>query len=78
MAIVTGFEKVTGKKPRLHPTEVICYWSILPDRGSGSLLQIDTVGSTDREMPGKQSQTLQLTADSARQLYQILKTEFGF
>jgi hypothetical protein len=29
-------------------------------------------------MPGKQSQTLQLTADSARQLYQILKAEFGF
>jgi hypothetical protein len=78
MAIVTGFEKVTAKKPRLHPTEVICYWSILPDQGSGSLLRIDTVGSKDREIPGKQSQTLQLTADIARQLYQILKTEFRF
>jgi hypothetical protein len=78
MAIVTGFEKVTAKKPRLHPTEVVGYWSILPDQGSGSILQIDTVGSKDRELPGKQSQTLQLTADSAHQLYQILKLEFRF
>ena len=78
MAIVTGFEKLTTKKPRLHPTEVICYWSILPDQGFGLLLQIDTVGSKDREIPGKQSQTLQLNVNSAHELYQILKTEFGF
>jgi hypothetical protein len=78
MAIVTGFEKVTVKKPRVHPTEVVGYWSILPDQGSGSILQIDTVGSKDRELPGKQSQTLQLTTNSARELYQILKAEFQF
>jgi hypothetical protein len=51
---------------------------MLPDQGSGSILQIDTVGSKDRELPGKQSQTLQLTTNSARQLYQILKAEFQF
>jgi hypothetical protein len=78
MAIVTRFEKVTTRKPRLHPTQVVCYWSILRDQGSKLLLQLDTVGSKDREMPGKQSQTLQLTADGARDLYEILKTEFGF
>jgi hypothetical protein len=77
MAVITGFERVM-KRPRLHPTEVVCYWSILLDRESGPLLQIDTVGSKSREIPGKQSQTLQLTAEGARQLFHILKAEFGF
>jgi hypothetical protein len=77
MAIVTAFEKV-AKTPRHHPTTVTCYWSILPDKGHGPLLQIDTRGSGEREIPGKQSQTLQLTANSARELFQILKTEFEF
>lgn len=78
MAIVIGFEEVAARRPKLHPTTVTCYWSILPDRGSGPLLQIDTRGSDERKIPNKQSQTLQLTPDVARQLFQILKREFQF
>ena len=42
------------------------------------LIQIDTFGSDEREIPGKVSQTIQLDASSASALYGILKREFGF
>jgi hypothetical protein len=42
------------------------------------LLQLSTYGSEEREIPGKTSQTLQFTRESAAQLYRILKEEFEF
>jgi hypothetical protein len=76
MAVVTRFEKVVPKKLSRHPTTVICYWSVLPGRDGGPLLQLDTRGSSTRENPGKQSQTLQFTVDGARELLPILTDEF--
>jgi hypothetical protein len=76
MAVVIGFEKVIGRKSNRHPTDVICYWSILPSSEGGPLLQLDTRGSNTRTNPGKQSQTLQFTADGARELLRILRNEF--
>jgi hypothetical protein len=76
MAVIRGFEKAT-RKPRTHPTEVICHWAILSDERGPRLIQLDTHGSKDRENPGKLSQTLQLKRDGARQLVEILRREFG-
>ena len=77
MAVVIGFQKKLGAtEPRLQPTTVVCHWSISPDRGMGRLLQLDTVGSKQRQNPGKQSQTLQFTVESARELMRILTNEF--
>ncbi|MCF1448920.1 methionyl-tRNA formyltransferase [Agrobacterium vitis] len=42
------------------------------------LLQIDTYGSVERQIPGKKSQTIQFDRNSAEQLFSILKDEFGF
>jgi hypothetical protein len=42
------------------------------------VLQIDTYGSADRQIPGKKSQTVQFDRNSAEQLFGILKSEFGF
>ncbi len=42
------------------------------------IVQIDTYGSHDREIPGKKSQTLQLDREGGERLYEILKREFGF
>jgi len=42
------------------------------------LLQINTSGRRDREIPDKVSQSIQLDQDSAAQLFTILKDHFGF
>jgi hypothetical protein len=42
------------------------------------LLQINTTGRSDKEMPGKVSQSIQLDESSASQLFGILKSHFGF
>jgi len=52
---------------------VVCHWSAAND-----LLQLSTYGSEEREIPGKTSQTLQFTRESAAQLFRILKEEFKF
>ncbi len=78
MALVEGFQK-RERIPKLHPTQVICGWSTLADEsGAASLLQLDTTGSEERENPGKQSQTVQFSRDSAYELYKILEMAFGF
>jgi hypothetical protein len=78
MAVVDKFER-EHKQPKTQPTHVICHWSVLHgDNGNTSLLQFDTRGSEVREKPEKQSQTLQLTRESAKELFEILKSEFKF
>lgn len=78
MARIVSFEPHTLKRPQTHKTHVPCFWSIV-DPGDGTrLLQLDTRGSSKREMPGKLSQTVQLDRKSAEQLFAILKREFGF
>jgi hypothetical protein len=47
----------------------------LPD--GGSVIQIDTEGSTDRANPGKQSQTIQMGREAAQELFEILKRTYG-
>lgn len=77
MAIVTRFEKVQGAG-RLHPTQVVAKVKTFGDASKAPIVQIDTMGSNDREIPGKLSQTIQLTEDSARQLYEILRDAYRF
>ncbi len=60
----------------MHPTIVECHYSISNIAGK-RLLQLDTMGSTDRENPGKLSQTLQMDENGARQLIALLKAEFA-
>ena len=76
MAVITGFERDPTRRPKRQPTSVVCHWSIAHEPGGDLLLQLDTLGSRARQHPGKQSQTLQLTANAARQLFDILKAEF--
>jgi hypothetical protein len=46
--------------------------------GEFPIVQIDTYGSEDRKIPGKQSQTLQLGKEAAFELYKILKETYSF
>ena len=41
-------------------------------------VQIDTYGRSDREHPGKISQSIQLDEKSARYLFDLLKVEYNF
>ncbi|KNY18536.1 hypothetical protein AKG11_03890 [Shinella sp. SUS2] len=42
------------------------------------LVQISTYGRSSRQDVGKMSQTFQLDEEAARQLFGIMKAEFGF
>jgi hypothetical protein len=78
MALVTELVKEEVKRPKLHPTQLPCYWSISFVDGSESpVLQLDTRGSPGRQSRPKQSQTLQFDRRSAEQLFLILKREFN-
>jgi hypothetical protein len=48
------------------------------ERDGRILLQIDSYGRNDRQIPGKKSQSIQLDEVGASALYSILKREFSF
>jgi len=60
-----------------QPTDVVAFVKI-DTHNSIPIVQIDTRGSSDRENPGKQSQTIQFGKDSARKLFDIFKKTYGF
>lgn len=77
MAVIVNFEPDDRKLRGLHPTQVSAKILVEPVDGK-KVVQINTYGSDEREMPDKLSQTIQLTEKSARQLWEILGREFGF
>ncbi len=76
MAIVTRIEK-DDRSLGAHPTRLVAKY-IVAERDGKRVLQLNSYGSEDRQVPGKLSQTLQFTEESAYQLYRVLKAEFGF
>jgi hypothetical protein len=76
MALVRRLELKPMDRNSLHD-EVDATYSVF-EWDDRTLLQIDTYGRTDREIPGKKSQTIQIDRDAAEQLYFILKTAFKF
>ncbi len=77
MAVIKSFQRLDRRTFKLQPTQVIGHYGTFGD-GAHRVLQIDTLGSDVREKPRKQSQTIQLTRDSAEQLWLLLGKEFGF
>ena len=77
MARVESFVKVNRTAGyRLHPTAVVCGVEIY-EVGGKRLVQLDTYGGEDRDIPGKVSQTLQLDEAAAGQLVKILQGAFS-
>jgi hypothetical protein len=76
MARVESFVQVnrTGGY-RLHPTTVVCGVEVY-EVGGRRVIQLDTYGAEDRDIPDKVSQTLQLDEAAARQLVKILQAAF--
>ena len=66
------------KSIRIQPTQVICRYAVSEVAPGKRILQIDTAGSDQREIPGKVSQTLQFDEARARLIWELLGREFGF
>lgn len=77
MGWVTSIERKPGEG-KIQPTQFVAYVKVFTPDGGSPIIQIDTYGSDDRKLPGKQSQTLQIGKESAAQLFNILKETYGF
>jgi hypothetical protein len=75
MAMVKNLEK-TIMNARVH-AEVKADYNVLIKDGE-KYFQINTYGSENRVIKKKVSQALQFNEESAKQLFEILKKEFGF
>lgn len=78
MALITAFQRKDQSSGQLQRTHVLGHYKVFSHDGQRKVLQIDTLGSEQREIPGKVSQTIQLSEDSAKALWTILGREFGF
>jgi hypothetical protein len=74
MALIKHFDSVPSDSQRVHGPVTCGYRTFTAD--GRRILQLDTYGSADRMIPGKISQSLQLDADSARELLKIIEGAF--
>jgi hypothetical protein len=75
MALVTNLEASTKDRQSVHrPTR--CLYTVFEAPGGERYLQLDTVGSEDREIPDKVSQSIQFDRQAAGQLLQLIERTF--
>lgn len=75
MALVTSLEQNPKDRQSVHrPTR--CFYAIVAGEGGERYLQLDTIGSENREIPEKVSQSIQFDRQAAGQLIQILRQAF--
>ena len=74
MALVRGFTKLDSERRTLHE-EVEAKYAAYEIDGR-AFVQINTYGTSDREFPGKLSQSIQLDRTGAEQLVAILTKAF--
>jgi hypothetical protein len=61
----------------VHPSKVHARVKVFGGGPDGPIVQIDTFGSADREIPGELSQTIQLDNTTGRELLAILQRTYG-
>ncbi len=75
MALVTKIAEGFKNRHSIHKrTE--CSYFIVHDRTGKKYLQLETIGSEDREIPGKVSQSIQFSPEAIKQLKELLSKEF--
>jgi hypothetical protein len=74
MALISQFRAVSADRSSVHKP-VTCGWRIVRVDGS-VLLQLDTYGSDDREIPDKVSQSIQLDRAAAQELMGLIRQAF--
>lgn len=75
MALVRVMERIQLEKDLQH-TEVNCTYAVVADETGGKHLQVDTYGSSQRQFPGKKSQSIRFSPEAIGQLKKILANEF--
>ena len=75
MAMIHKLRRVELETKAKH-TDAEATYAIVTLEGK-RFLQIDTYGSSNREFPGKQSQSIRFSRDALAQLREILAKEFG-
>jgi len=78
MAIVTsiGPERMKTISSKTHSLTSCTY--LMGERQGRPFIHLITTGSVNREKVGETSQTLQFDEKAAKELFDILKHEFGF
>lgn len=74
MALINEFQEVEGATQRRHGP-VTCGYRTFVVEGE-VLLQLDTYGSAERQIPDKISQSIQLNVEGARELMSLLVEVF--
>ena len=74
MALIEHFEARPIEPRRVHDG-VVCGFAAI-DLDGRRILQLETYGSTDRAVPGKVSQSIQLDVVAARKLVTIIQASF--
>lgn len=74
MALIHEFHEVRADKNGLHKP-VSCGWRAFHAEDE-KILQLDTYGSTDRKIPNKVSQSIQLDREGAARLLRIIGDVF--
>lgn len=75
MALIVQFEEVATAKNALH-RPVLCGYRSFNHEGE-QILQLDTYGSSDRQIPNKTSQSIQLDRRGAEALMRLIRGTFG-
>ena len=73
---INKIEKLSKDRNTIHDKVYTTYSSF--DNNGSHYVQIDTYGRSDREIPGKISQSIQLDEASAKYIFDLLKSEFDF
>jgi hypothetical protein len=76
MALITKFERKPTVGGKLHKP-LLGHFKVFSHDGQKPILQIDTYGTTERKKGGL-SQTIQLSEESAKELWKILGETYGF
>jgi len=74
MALVRHFTEKHMERNSLHD-EIDASYTVFENDGR-VFVQIDSYGREDRQIPGKKSQSIQLDAQGAAELFRILKSAF--
>lgn len=77
MALIIEIKRIHKLRGSVHKPVESTYFTFNDFSGDKYLI-IDTYGSEDRQIKNKVSQTIQLNNKSAKVLYNILKSEYGF
>lgn len=70
MAIVKSIEYQALERDSKH-TVAACTFDVITETGGRKYLQLDTYGSSSREMRGKKSQSIRLSPEAIQQLKAI-------